>query len=147
MINSVVMEGRLVNAPELSKMKNGESAVTIRIACDDRPRKDGEKRTIFIDVNAFGFAADFAAKYFKKGSHIATIGKLIQRKYTRKSDGLEIEKVEIVADRFEFMSKGQEGNQVQAQAIDKTAPRTKEEQYPGSQNLSEFDVTDDDLPF
>ena len=85
MVNNVVLVGRLTRDPELRKTSTGMGVASFTIACDDsRKGPNGEKVTIFMNVSVFGNSADTVVKFTRKGSLVGVVGRLTQRKYTRR---------------------------------------------------------------
>ena len=63
MINSVIIMGRLTYDPELRTTPNGISVVRFQVACDRNFSRSGEdKKTDFIDVNAWRQTAEFVSR-------------------------------------------------------------------------------------
>jgi single-strand DNA-binding protein len=144
MINNITLVGRLTRDPELRKTSTGMSVASFTLASDEsRKKENGEKATIFIGVSVFGATADTVVKFTRKGSLVGVIGRLTQRKYTRKSDNVEVTATEIVANQVEFM---EPKSASESQSSEPSAPANNVEQ-PQGQNLQSIDVSDDDLPF
>lgn len=146
MLNVITLVGRLTRDPELRKTQSGQAVASFTLACDEsRKGPNGEKSTIFIAVSVFGNSADSVAKFTRKGSLVGVTGRLTQRKYTRKSDNVEVTATEIVANQVEFM----EPKGANEQGKEEGAAPASQEPAPAnqSQNLQQFDVVDDDLPF
>lgn len=116
-INKVVVTGNLTRDPELRQTAGGMPILALGVAVNDR-RKDpqtGEWRDFpnYIDCTMFGARAEAVAKYLAKGSKVAVEGKLRWSQWER--DGEKRSKVEVVVDEIEFMSRGQQPQQPQAQ--------------------------------
>lgn len=103
-MNKVILIGRLVADPEI-RYSQGENATCIaryRIAVDRRFKKDGDEQTAdFIPCVAFGKAAEFAEKYFKKGTKIAITGRIQTGSYTNK-DGQKVYTTDVMVEEQEF---------------------------------------------
>ena len=106
MLNSVVIMGRLTNAPELKTTEGGLSVTSFSVA-NQRNYKNaqGEKDTDFYDIVAWRTTAEFICRNFKKGSMIAIKGHLQTRKYTDKN-GNNRTSLEIVAEEVFFGDSG-----------------------------------------
>lgn len=142
MLNRVVLIGRLTRDPELRRTASNLAVVSFTIAVDDSYRRgaDGEKNTLFMSCSMFGTRAENVAKFVRKGSLVAVEGRLNQRKYTRKSDGVNMTVIETICDSVEFLEpKGA------APAETGYTPDITPES-PSDDDVS-IDVTDDDLPF
>ena len=73
-MNQIIISGRLVDNVAERASKSGIQFVSFKIAWNKRVR--GEEKAIFFDVTAFGQAAEFAKKNFKKGSPVEVVGEL-----------------------------------------------------------------------
>lgn len=103
MMNKVILMGRLTRDPEMRQTANGTAVAGFSIAVNRRFQKDV---TDFINCTAWRNTAEFVCKYFQKGSAIAVVGSLQNRKYTDK-DGNERTATDIVVDEVHFAgSKG-----------------------------------------
>jgi single-strand DNA-binding protein len=60
-----------------------------------------KKKTSWFKIVAWEKSAEFAEKYFSKGSKIGVTGRLTQRKWEDK-EGNTRDSVEIIAERFDF---------------------------------------------
>ena len=72
-MNKVILMGRLTRDPEVRYSQGEQSTAVARytIAVDRRFRRDGDAQTAdFIGCVAFGRQAEFAEKYFRKGTKI-----------------------------------------------------------------------------
>ena len=86
MLNHVVLMGRLTRDPELRRTGSGHAVTSFTIACDhDFAPQGGEKETDFIDIVTWRSTAEFAQKYFAKGSMIVVSGRLQLRAPERRS--------------------------------------------------------------
>lgn len=145
MLNRVILIGRLTRDPELRRTASGMAVSSFTIAVDDiRKGPNGEKNTLFMNCSIFGQQAENLVKYTRKGSLIATEGRLVQRSYVRKSDNQNVTVTEVTADRVDFLDPkgsaqprqdaGYQPDPVPAPQVDNGAPDS-------------IDVMDDDLPF
>ncbi|MCR5491953.1 MAG: single-stranded DNA-binding protein [Bacilli bacterium] len=151
MVNNVVLVGRLTRDPELRKTSTGMSVASFTIASDDsRKGPNGEKVTIFMNVSVFGNSADTVVKFTRKGSLVGVVGRLTQRKYTRRNDNVEVTATEIVANQVEFLEP-KSANAASDNGYRADVPAANDfsqvDNQQGSQNLDAIDVVDDDLPF
>ena len=152
MVNNVVLVGRLTRDPELRKTSAGMSVASFTLACDDsRKGPNGEKVTIFMNVSVFGNSADTVVKFTRKGSLVGVVGRLTQRKYTRRTDNVEVTTTEITANQVEFLEPKGANNSTSDSGYRADAPVNNDfaqvNNQQGSQNLDTIDVVDDDLPF
>ena len=153
MINSVVLVGRLTRDPQLRKTNSGMSVASFTLAVDDSFRgPNGEKVTIFMPISVWGKSADNVAKFTRKGSLVGVTGRLTQRKYTRRTDNVEVSVTEVSASTVEFLdpkdaSRGANANSGYAPDMSSPEPVSQVSPKQESKNLDSIDVVDDDLPF
>ena len=129
-MNKVILMGRLTRDPE-TRNTNGLAITRYTLAVDRRYKdENGETGADFLNIVAFGKAAEFADKYFKKGTKVLVSGRIQTGSYTNK-DGNKIYTTDIVVEDQEFAESKRE---------DKPQPATNED---GFMNLPE----EEDLPF
>lgn len=110
-INRVVLVGRLANDVDFRTLSNGTPLAKFGLAVGGRPNQDGSDSVSFFDVAVFGKSAENCSRYLSKGKQVALEGRLQQQRW-KAQDGSNRSKVEIVADRVEFLgSAGGGGNQ------------------------------------
>ena len=120
-MNKVILMGRLVRDPEIRYTQSAEPMAIARytIAVDRKFKREGEQTADFISCIAFGKAAEFAEKYYKKGTKIAIVGRIQTGSYTNK-DGVKVYTTDVVVEEQEFAeSKGSSDN---SPAPSNTAP-------------------------
>ena len=143
MINRVVLVGRMVRNPELTKLQSGISASAFTLAIDNMVKPGAQKTASFINCKVFGAPADNLAKYTRKGSLLGVEGRLSQRMYENK-EGKKVNYVEVICDRVQFLDpKGSN----QGQDAPPMEPEAQEDNQNKSKNLESIDIVDDDLPF
>lgn len=104
MVNSVVLQGRLVADPVLNHTKSEVPVTTIRLACDRNYKEDdGSRGADFVDVRVWRQNAEFVAENFKKGSVINIEGCLTQCEWTDK-EGNKKFCLQVTASRVHFAS-------------------------------------------
>lgn len=100
--------GRLTKDPEI-RYTTGENSTAIArftLAVDRRFKKEGDQGADFIPCVVFGRSAEFAEKYYKKGTKIAVVGRIQTGSYTNK-DGVRVFTTDVIVDEMEFAeSKG-----------------------------------------
>lgn len=134
MLNSISLAGRLTADPELKTLSNGNAALNFCLAVQrDYKNANGEYDTDFINCCAFGKTAEFAAKYFNKGSFMILSGRLQIRKYTA-NDGTKRTAAEIIVNNITYVGGTASGNT--NNAAQQSAP----------QGFT-YDASDEDLPF
>lgn len=103
MLNTIIIQGRIVRDPELRRTSSGIAVASFTVAVDRDFAQDGKKETDFIDCVAWRQTGEFVSKYFKKGSMIVVKGRLQIRNWNDK-DGNKRKTAEVVADNCYFGS-------------------------------------------
>lgn len=96
--------GRLTRDPEVRYPQNDTSSAVARytVAVDRRFKREGDAQTAdFINCIAFGRQAEFAEKYFRKGTKIAVTGRIQTGSYTNR-DGQKVYTTDVVVEEQEF---------------------------------------------
>lgn len=131
MLNHIVLMGRLTKDPELRRTGTGVAVAYLTLAVDrDFKSESGERETDFIDIVAWRNTAEFASKYFKKGSMAVVSGRLQIRGWTDK-EGNKRRNAEVVADNIYFGEAKKSDTKVSQPA----------------QPMSMLDDDDEDLPW
>lgn len=136
MINNVVLTGRLTKDIELKATREGISVCNFSLAVEQSYGK-GEKKTNFINCQAWKTTAEILDKYCSKGSLIGVEGSIQTRSYDNQQ-GQSVYVTEVLANKITFLETKKQEN-------------TNSQEY--SNENSYFDtyerteVTDDDLPF
>lgn len=103
-MNSTQHIGNLTKNVELKKARNGSDVAKLRIAVN-RGKRDGVDLGVdYFNVTVFNGQARACYEYLEKGSKVAVIGRLRSSSYVSRKTGTSVERVEIVADRIEFLS-------------------------------------------
>ncbi len=103
-LNSILVEGHLVQDPKLIHLENTKSNVcSLRIANNRFYKKNGETvhETYFFNIDAWGNTAENCAKYLKKGSGIRVVGKLKQERWKDEENNPH-QNIKIVAEHIDF---------------------------------------------
>jgi single-strand DNA-binding protein len=140
-MNLVVLMGNLTRDPELRSLPSGSSVCAMGLAVNERFKAqsgDYEERVNFFDITCFGSQAENCAKYLSKGRPIAVQGRL--RWSSWEKDGQKRSKVEVIADRVQFLSDGKDKRPEQESDIGGYEPET-----PATQSFSHGG--DEDIPF
>lgn len=111
MLNQVIMQGRLVNEPELKQTTTGTSVLTFTVASErDFRTSDGRRESDFFDCVAWKGSAEFITKYFHKGDMILVTGRLQNRTY-QTNDGSNRKVTEVVVESVNFCGSKSERNE------------------------------------
>lgn len=100
MINNIVLTGRMVKDPELQNTPAGVQLVRFTLAVQRNYSK--EKKTDFINCEAWKHTAEFITKYGAKGRMLAVQGNLQIDAYTDK-DGKNQKAAKVVIREAEFI--------------------------------------------
>jgi single-strand DNA-binding protein len=106
MFNKIILIERLTADPEFRQTQTGIAMCNFNIAID-RPTygnnqgNNQEKVADFFRVTTWRYAAEFAAKYFKKGSLIIVEGKAQNNNYTDQQ-GVKHYSMQVIADNVSF---------------------------------------------
>ena len=105
-MNKVILMGRLTRDPEIRYSQGEQSTAVARytLAVDRRFTRNngGDQQTAdFIGCVAFGRAAEFAEKYFRKGLKIVITGRIQTGSYTNR-DGQKVYTTDVVVEEQEF---------------------------------------------
>jgi single-strand DNA-binding protein len=100
MTNTWIGVGRLTRDPELRYAESGKAVAPMRIAV---PRAGEGDSTDFFDVVAFGQLAEACATHLAKGRQVLIEGPLRQQSWTDNDSGERRSKVEIIANRVQFL--------------------------------------------
>ena len=102
--NRVVLAGNLRRDPELRSTQNGIPVCGFAIAVNRVGSKN--EAVDFFNVNAWRELGEMVANYKKKGDPILVEGRLRYRTW-QAPDGTKRSAVDVVADRVQFLSRGQ----------------------------------------
>ena len=101
MLNHVELMGRMVRDPDLRYTQSQTPVASFTLAVDDDYRNGDEKKTQFIDCVVWRGTAEFAQKYFHKGSMAVVDGRLQMRDWTDK-EGNKRRNAEVVISNMYF---------------------------------------------
>jgi len=121
-LNSILVEGNLVKAPEVKHTPKGTAICTFTIA-SNRYIKEGdefEKEVSFFDIEAFGKEAEACYQKGKKGKGVRVDGRLKQYRWECK-DGKVHSRIAIIAEHVEFRP------EFKKQPVDEVLEETKDE--------------------
>jgi len=133
-LRSLLIAGRLGNDPDLRYTPNGTATCKASLARDLYRGKDKDKDTLWLDLVAYGVAAETLSKA-PKGAPVVVEGVLDQERWTGR-DGQERTKIVVKANRVQRLDWDGESS---AQATD---PARSARRAPVDEP-----ETADDLPF
>ena len=148
-MNKVILMGRLTRDPEV-RYSQGDNATDIArftLAVDRRIKRDNEASVDYINCVSFGRSAEFAEKYFHKGTKIVIVGRIQTGSYTNK-DGQKVYTTDIVIEEQDFAESkaaSQQNNSGNAQ----NASNNQQAKQPKPQTSPDGFMSADDegLPF
>lgn len=134
-MNKTQLIGRVTKDIELKKTQSGKSVATFTLAVN---RRNSNDEADFITCVVWNRTAEILAQYVKKGNRIGVSGHIQTRSYD--SNGQRVYVTEVVVEEVEFLENKRE-----------TAQNAPEQPYNAdssqNDNLSDYGITDDDLPF
>ena len=139
-MNKVIIMGRLTRDPEVRYSQGAQSTSVARytLAVDRKFKKDNEAAADFISCVAFGKSADFAEKWFRKGTKAVIVGRIQTGSYTNK-DGQKVYTTDVVVEEQEF---------AESKAGNNSTPQPEPTpSYVGDGFMNIPDGIDEELPF
>ena len=146
-MNKVILMGRLTRDPEV-RYSQGDSATAIArftLAVDRRIKRDNEASVDYINCVSFGRSAEFAEKYFHKGTKIVICGRIQTGSYTNK-DGQKVYTTDIVIEEQDFAESKATSQQNNSGSVQNNS-NSRQSQRPQPDPDEFMSVDDDDLPF
>ena len=144
-MNRVILTGNIANEPESRTTQSGIAQCTFRLAVQRTfANQQGVREADFLTIVAWRQRAEFASRYFHKGSRILVEGSIQTRSYDAQ-DGSKRWVTEIIADNFEFAG-GSRNDGDAAPRTESFAPAPHPaESAAAPDEMQEID--DDELPF
>lgn len=146
-MNKVILMGRLTRDPEV-RYSQGDNATAIArftLAVDRRIKRDNEASVDYINCVSFGRSAEFAEKYFHKGTKIVICGRIQTGSYTNK-DGQKVYTTDIVIEEQDFAESKATSQQNNSGSVQNNS-NSRQSQRPQPDSDEFMSVDDDDLPF
>ncbi len=132
--NKIILGGRVASDVRLNVTPSGKSVTSFTLAVNrSSEKKEGTPNADFFKVTAWGSAAEFFTKYWRKGASVCVVGK-IQNNHWVDEKGIPHDPSEVIADEFYFVDSKSE-----VQNFAGTAPANA----PAWEPLG----ADDELPF
>ncbi len=111
--NRVILAGNLTRDPELSYTPANTPVCKFGLAINrqwtDRQSNEKRSETTFVDCTAFARQAEVINQYLKKGRPVLIEGRLQFSQWTTQ-EGQKRSKLEVIAERFEFLGGRQDGD-------------------------------------
>lgn len=99
MVNSTIIQGRMVRDAELRRTQSGTAVASFTVAWSEK--YGDNERKLFLPCVAWKGTAEMASKWFGKGQEVIVEGKLTSRKWEDKN-GNNRETIEMVVERMHF---------------------------------------------
>ena len=131
-LNKVLLIGNLTRDPELRYTPQGSAICDLGLAINRQyTTNDGVKKeeVCFVDITAWGRQAETCNRFVKKGSQIFVEGRLKLDSWQDKETGKNRSKINVVAERIQFLSGSgagkhqDEGQDGQQQPYQKPSPQ------------------------
>lgn len=153
-MNKTILIGRLTKDPELKRTPNNLAVVQFTVAVSRKYKSaSGEYETDFINCVAWRAQAENLAKYMRRGSLIGIEGQIQTRNY-EDNNGVRRYVTEVLAESISFLeskstSSANTTNTGFSASKDKSPEdfMSKTNDDPFTNIKSDFDVSNDDLPF
>ncbi|MGI5174221.1 single-stranded DNA-binding protein [Treponema sp. OMZ 840] len=102
-LNSIILEGNVVQEPVLRETAKGTQVCTFSVMCMRTYKQDDsyEKEISFFDIDAWGKLAELSIKNGVKGRGVRVVGRLKQSRWVD-SEEKNRSKITIVAEHIEF---------------------------------------------
>lgn len=143
-MNKFQFMGRLTRDPETRVLPNSNSQVTnFSIAVNRRfADQNGERKTDFFNLTAFGKLAEFCSKYYRKGQQVLVEGRIQNRSWDDQN-GQKRYATDFIIENAYFADSRREGDVPSSFGMDNNVAT------PSSSIDGEFITIDDtdDLPF
>ena len=134
-MNKCMLLGRICKDFDLKQTQSGMAYCGFSLAVNRRVKKDEESQADFLICKCFGKTAEFASKYFRKGSQIALTGRIQTGSYDNK-EGQKVYTTEIMVEEVFFADSKKE---------------SQGDAYEGQSNSQSgfypIDTSSDELPF
>lgn len=117
-LNKVFLIGNITRQPELRYTPGGSAVTTLGVAVNRRFKDSSgalKEEVTFVDVSVFSKTAEACAQYLQKGSPVFVEGRLHLRKWET-PDGQSRNKLDVTAERVQFLSRREGGRPVEAAA-------------------------------
>jgi single-strand DNA-binding protein len=150
-VNKVILMGNLTRDPELRTIPSGAQVCNFDLAMNRvYTTQAGERKeeVCYMTIVVWGKQGENCAQYLKKGRQALVEGHLQQRSWTT-PEGQKRSKLEVVAERVQFLGDGQGSRVTSAPDPDADPPAHVPEADPPAQ-ISDADPpapSDDEVPF
>lgn len=145
-MNKVILMGRLTKDPDIRGEGTGLVA-KYTLAVDRRFKdSDGNYPTDFISVVTFGKSAEFAEKYFHKGTKLVVTGRIQTGSYVNK-DGQKVYTTDVVAEDQEFAESKNSSSENEEKSSEKKSSKKSKEYDPDEDFMNITPEEAEELPW
>ncbi len=134
-----IVVGRLTRDPELKYTNpGGIPYLRMSLAVNRQVKKENaesRKTVSFVDVSVWRRLAELCAQFLKKGRAVMVVGSLRQSRWIGK-DGLAKSRIEVMADRVQFLGPRESGGSRDGESADGDAAGDAREPADASQEVS-----------
>ena len=109
MVNSVVIVGRVGQAPEMKYYDSGKVKTTFSVAVNRWDSRSKEEVTDWFNIETWDKQAEFAGEWVKKGALVGIEGRLVSSKWTS-PEGENLERYIIRCSNIRLMGSRKEEN-------------------------------------
>jgi single-strand DNA-binding protein len=140
-MNKVILMGRVTRDPEIrySQSANPLAVARYGLAVRRQYAKQGDQDVDFFNIVAFGKAAEFAEKYFKKGQLVSIVGR-VQVNTWEDEQKMKHLSVDIITEEQHFAES-------RPLREEKTDPNQASSVSTSITEEYTYNIGDDDLPF
>lgn len=136
-MNAAIISGNVTKDIEVRMTQGGKAVASFTVAVRRRFHSEGQPDADFINVVAWGKQAEFAGKWFHKGSRVEVSGSIQTRSY-KAQDGSTRYVTEIVSNELGFGESAKRNNDG-GQSKFQSAQQAKKEQF-GQMNQEDIEV-------
>ena len=116
--NKVILMGNLTADPELRTTPSGQNLASFTLAINrtwNNANGERQEETSFINCTAWGKTGETISKYVSKGRQLLVSGRLQQRTWQDKDTGKNRSAIDVVVEKFSFVSDGSRSSKNQAE--------------------------------
>ncbi len=99
-----ILDGRLVNDPEMRSVGDNQKVTTFSIAVNHTDKLEQNDMVSFFTIEVWDRMAEICNKYLKKGSKVTIIGNLRQDRW-KDNEGKIHSRIKIIAQQVRFDNK------------------------------------------
>lgn len=142
MLNTVILNGRLTSDVDIRYSQSGTAfgSTTLAVQRNFKNKQTGEYETDFIKLKLIGKTAENFANFFCKGNFLCVQGSIQTGSYEK--NGQKVYTTDVLVDRFYFLE-----TKAQSSSSQQPASQQTQAKDPFSNQNTDINITDSDLPF